>query len=313
MAGRSATLRNLGRLAEAADDGRRALALAREIDYPAGEALALEHLAITALYTDDLDSALQLARQIPANIPGWLARLRSILLAEVLIEAGDLAGAERTCAAELARCRDAGDVQNLAELLIRMANLDLQAGRTETAAAHLREALQTAVRTGSRLSVFNDLDCCGDLCAATGRRAEAVTIWAAEAALSRHEGYREPPAGERLRRERLREAWQAVGPAQLRAAEERGAAMSLATAAEYALMLTDPGSPQPAAPVPGALSARERELVTLVARGRTDAQIVGELYISIRTVRSHLDRIRDKTGCRRRADLTRLALNAELV
>ena len=261
----------------------------------------------------ELDSALQLARQIPANIPGWLARLGSILLAEVLTDAGDLAAAERTCAAGLARCRDAGDVQNLAELLIRMANLDLQAGRTETAAAHLREALQTAVRTGSRLSVFNDLDCCGDLCAATGRRAEAVTIWAAEAALSRHEGYREPPAGERLRRERLREAWQAVGPAQLRAAEERGAAMSLATAAEYALMLTDPGSPQPAAPVPGALSARERELVTLVARGCTDAEIAGELYISIRTVRSHLDRIRDKTGCRRRADLTRLALNAELV
>jgi hypothetical protein len=28
---------------------------------------------------------------------------------------------------------------------------------------------------------------------------------------------------------------------------------------------------------------------------------------------SHLDRIRDKTGCRRRADLTRLALGAGLV
>ena len=38
-----------------------------------------------------------------------------------------------------------------------------------------------------------------------------------------------------------------------------------------------------------------------------------QLYISIRTVRSHLDRIRDKTGCRRRADLTRLALAAGLV
>ena len=31
------------------------------------------------------------------------------------------------------------------------------------------------------------------------------------------------------------------------------------------------------------------------------------------TVSSHLDRIRDKTGCRRRADLTRLALSAGLV
>ena len=88
--------------------------------------------------------------------------------------------------------------------------------------------------------------------------------------------------------------------------------MGLATAAEYALMLTAPGPPQ--APPAGLdkLSARERELVILVARGRTDAQIAAELYISVRTVRSHLDRIRDKTGARRRADLTRLALQARL-
>jgi DNA-binding CsgD family transcriptional regulator len=64
---------------------------------------------------------------------------------------------------------------------------------------------------------------------------------------------------------------------------------------------------------PGKLSARERELVTLVAQGRTNAQIAAQLYISIRTVTSHLDRIRDKTGCRRRADLTRLALSAGLI
>ena len=89
--------------------------------------------------------------------------------------------------------------------------------------------------------------------------------------------------------------------------------MSLATAAEYALMLTDPGPPQPTLPGAGKLSARERELVTLVAKGRTNAQIAAQLYISVRTVGSHLDRIRDKTGCRRRADLTRLALSEGLV
>ena len=86
--------------------------------------------------------------------------------------------------------------------------------------------------------------------------------------------------------------------------------MSITAAAEYALMLTAPGPP-PSGPVK--LSARERELVTLVAQGRTNAQIAAQLYISIRTVGSHLDRIRDKTGCRRRADLTRLALSAGLV
>jgi len=88
--------------------------------------------------------------------------------------------------------------------------------------------------------------------------------------------------------------------------------MSLATAAEYALILTDLGPPQ-TAPGPGKLSARERELVRLVSLGRTNAQIAAELHISVRTVSSHLDRIRDKTGCRRRADLTRLALSAGLV
>ncbi len=86
--------------------------------------------------------------------------------------------------------------------------------------------------------------------------------------------------------------------------------MSLATAAEYALMLTDPGPPQPA-PDPGQLSARERELVTLVARGRTNAQIAAQLYISVRTVSSHLDRIRDKTGCRCRSTADRQVADDE--
>jgi DNA-binding CsgD family transcriptional regulator len=122
------------------------------------------------------------------------------------------------------------------------------------------------------------------------------------------------PEGWLQRQEPLREARRALGPDRARAAEERGQAMSLATAAEYALMLTATG-PQPPAATPGleGLSPRERELVTLVAQGRTDAQIAGQLHISVRTVSSHLDRIRDKTGCRRRADLTRLALSAGLV
>ena len=49
------------------------------------------------------------------------------------------------------------------------------------------------------------------------------------------------------------------------------------------------------------------------AQGAINVQIAGRLFISVRTVGSHLDRIRDKTGARRRADLTRLALTAGLV
>ena len=57
-----------------------------------------------------------------------------------------------------------------------------------------------------------------------------------------------------------------------------------------------------------------RAVMSDVLAGKcTDAQIAAQLYITVRTVSSHLDRIRDKTGCRRRADLTRLALGAGLV
>ena len=213
------------------------------------EALALAGLSLAAYDAGDLGSAVRLARQaeqITADIPGWIARVCSYVLTGVLTEAGDLAAAERICAAGLARSRDAGDLWNLAGLLPKMATLDLQAGRAEDAAAHLREALQIAARTGGRADTLNGLDCCGYLCAATGRCAEAVTVWAALAALRRHKGLTDGATDAR-RDEPLREARQALGPARARAAEERGAAMSLATAAEYALMLTAPG-PQPGRP-----------------------------------------------------------------
>jgi len=315
LSGRAIVLANLGRLAEAADDGHRAVAMARELGYPSGEALALAGVSIAALCAGDLDEAVQLARQaqqITADIPGSIARMCSNILTDALIDGGDLAAAERICAAGLARAQDVGDLWTQARLLQHMAILDLQAGRTEDAAAHLREGLQVALHTGGGMELLNGLDCCGYLCAATGRSANALTAWAAYAAFFQQGGFTDAPLYVRRRAEPLRRARQALEPAQAQAAEDRGAAMSLDTAAEYALILTAPGPPA-ATPGPWQLSAREQELVTLVAQGRTDAQIAAQLHISVRTVSSHLDRIRDKTGCRRRADLTRLALTAGLV
>jgi predicted ATPase/DNA-binding CsgD family transcriptional regulator len=322
LSGRAATLLTMGRIAEAAGDARRSLALAREGEYPVAEALALAVLSLVACVAGDRQGAVQLARQAEQLTAGRhdpTVRVCGHVLTTVLIEADDLAAAERVCAAGLAGARDAGDLWSLGNLLEKMVVVDLNSGRYEDAASHLREGLQTALRTGSRARLLDDLDCCGYLCAMTGRCAEAVTVWAAVVVLQGREGFSVPshpdvPEGWFQRQEPLREARRALGPAQARAAGERGQAMSLATAAEYALMLTAAG-PQPPTAAPGleGLSPRERELVTLVAQGHTDAQIAGQLFISVRTVSSHLDRIRDKTGCRRRADLTRLALSAGLV
>jgi len=317
LAGRAAVLRLMGRAAEAAGEARRALALARKIGHPVGELLALAELSLGAYYAGDNDEAVRLARQaeqITAGIPGHAARGCSSVLTIVLAGAGDLAEAVRVGAACLARSRDAGDMYNQAGLLPRIAELDLRAGRTGDAAAHLREGLRIAVRTGNWYQLFPCISQCGELCAATGRAAEALTLWAARAAVDRHGGLADPPWFVPGWEEQLRQAGLALGPDRARAAEDRGAAMSITTAAEYALMLTASGPPQRGASAGlGKLSARERELVALVARGRTNAQIAEELHISVRTVGSHLDRIRDKTGCRRRADLTRLALSAGLV
>ena len=321
LSGRSVALLGMGRIAEAIDDARRSVAVAREGDQ-VSEALALAVLGFVACVAGDRVGAVQLARQaerISAGLHGPMARVCCHILTTVLIAADDLAAAGRVCAAGLAEARDAGDLWSLGNLLEKMVVLDLGSRRFEDAAAHLREGLQTALRTGVRARVLDDLDCCGYLCALTGRCAEAVTVWAAVVVLQGREGFSVPshpdfPEGWFQRQEPLGEARRELGPDRARAAGERGAAMSLATAAEYALMLTA-ADPQPptAASGPEGLSPRERELVTLVAQGHTDAQIASHLYISVRTVSSHLDRIRDKTGCRRRADLTRLALNAGLV
>jgi DNA-binding NarL/FixJ family response regulator len=56
------------------------------------------------------------------------------------------------------------------------------------------------------------------------------------------------------------------------------------------------------------LSDRERQVLSLVAAGERDADIAEAMSISVRTVRSYLERIRDKTGRRRRPELTRLAI-----
>ena len=131
LAGRSGALSQMGRYAEAAGEARRALAVAREVGYPAGEVLALGALTYAAFLAGDHDSAVRLARQagqITAGIPGSVARYCGLALTAVLTGAGDLAAAEPVCAAALARCRDAGDLWNQAGLLQMTAILDL-AGR----------------------------------------------------------------------------------------------------------------------------------------------------------------------------------------
>jgi DNA-binding CsgD family transcriptional regulator len=61
------------------------------------------------------------------------------------------------------------------------------------------------------------------------------------------------------------------------------------------------------------LTKREKEVLALVALGSTDQGIAHQLGITVKTVHSHLERIHEKTGRRRRPDLTRLAIEAGII
>jgi predicted ATPase/DNA-binding NarL/FixJ family response regulator len=318
LVGRCSVLRNTMGLEEATADARNALELARQVGYATGEAMALAELGLISSYADDGDRAVEWARQAQRidrdQMPGWFARWVEQVLPYVLVFSGHPDGALEPCVEALAQARAAGDLRGQADALFIMAVLARQTGRPDDARARLREAVDLAMHAGFRLRVIDAVQEAGYWCAATGQYGAAVTLWAARDCQTRAAGLTDTPEEERSREQPRQEALQALDARQVRAAEERGAAMTLAAAAEFAIMMTGEHTPEPAVlPGPAKLSSRERELVTLVARGQTDAQIAEKLFISVSTVRTHLDRIRDKSGCRRRADLTRLALQEGII
>lgn len=69
----------------------------------------------------------------------------------------------------------------------------------------------------------------------------------------------------------------------------------------------------PRARSPGLLSEREREVVRLVAQGRTGPEIADELHIARDTVRTHVSNAMTKMGARSRAELVAKALGAGLI
>ncbi len=102
-------------------------------------------------------------------------------------------------------------------------------------------------------------------------------------------------------------------------AEELGMAPLTRAAAGYAL----PSSPAPAAtaaaappstePLPDGLTAREAEVLGLIAAGLTSRQIAAELVLSVDTVRRHTTNVYTKIGAHGRAEATAYALRHGLI
>ena len=64
---------------------------------------------------------------------------------------------------------------------------------------------------------------------------------------------------------------------------------------------------------PGGLSEREAEVLRLIALGHTNAEIAGQLYLSVRTIETHRAHIQSKLRLSSRAELVRYALDHGLL
>jgi predicted ATPase/DNA-binding CsgD family transcriptional regulator len=212
--------------------------------------------------------------------------------------------------------RELGDTLGTALCLASLGIVALEQDDPERAAALYEEDLRLLRSLRDKAATAFGLRGMACVAALRGDAARAARLWGAGEALGEainlplspfdraHPDYEGLLNGVRPRLEEI--AWEA--------ALAEGRAMTPEVALEYALQ--PPAAPEePSSPpsFPSGLSAREVEVLGLVARGMTDPQVAEELYISPRTVNAHLRSVYHKIGSSTRAEATRFALEHDLL
>ena len=294
-----------GNLRGAEELGSSALAVMREIEQLWGAARSLLGLGDLARVQGDFDTAraryreaLGILREVQArpDIARCLAGLGRIAL-----EQGDAAAARTDLAESLRLSVGSGSRIGIVRGLEALARLAVLEGHPETA---LRLAgAMTALRAeaglrplpGSRTQLFLD--------AAAGLGQHALArLWDEGAAMTSAAAVRlalgEP--AEQIAPDAL------VGRAQLAAAGAADPAAAPATATAAAARLVPAQRPA----VPESLTAREREVVTLIAAGKSNRAIGAELFISPATAARHVANILAKLGFSSRSQVAVWAASA---
>jgi predicted ATPase/DNA-binding NarL/FixJ family response regulator len=230
--------------------------------------------------------------------------------------------AARRCFEEgLAAARAAGDRVAAHQALYKLGLLALTERDLDRANEAFREGLSLADEVRDIINAPYFVKGLGQVAGLRGQAAVAVRILGAAESALRATGsapYRYIP-DQALQDRIFAAARDALGETTFDEEWRRGRAMTLKQAVDYALQ--EPEAPQKASEeaeevpqaFPAALSAREVEILRLVARGMTNAQIGEELYISTRTVNAHLRSVYHKIGTSTRAEAARFALEHDLL
>jgi predicted ATPase/DNA-binding CsgD family transcriptional regulator len=176
------------------------------------------------------------------------------------------------------------------------------------AAGHHREALRTLVEAGDAVWLFKPLTGLAAVAAEVGRpEAAGRLLGAANGQLDRT-GARLLPFDVPTYDRAEATARTALGEAGYAAASRRGLELgppgwlAEADAVVAAASLRERVPPGGGAAGSAGLTAREREVLALLATGRSNAEIAEALFVSPRTVTTHVTRIYDKLGVASRAE-----------
>jgi predicted ATPase/class 3 adenylate cyclase/DNA-binding CsgD family transcriptional regulator len=304
------------------------LALFRELGNIRGIALSLIRLA-WMLFVSQSDSA-----TIRTLLEEGVALRRElddkesiadsfILSGELALSQGDAITARLLAEEGVVLTREIGDRLSTARLLVFLARVIALQGDQAAARAMYEESLALVKAENSKQHITLGLEGLANLVAGQGQLAQAARLWGAAEALRETMGTPLPPIERDTYERSVAAARIQLGEKAFAAAWAEGWNMTLeqvlAAQGPVTMPTPTPAEPsstppaKPAAVYPDGLTAREVEVLRLVAQGLTDAQIAEQLVISPRTVNNHLTSIYSKIQVSSRTAATRYAMEHQLV
>jgi predicted ATPase/DNA-binding CsgD family transcriptional regulator len=284
-----------------------AMATARQAGQRDALTEALSIASIAEGITGDRASARRLLDEAQGTTsPAYPAGTLSVLQARAFngfFEA-DL-DAVRSAASEGARlAREAGDLYGLEMMLLNLGSAALIAGDLGESKPLLAESLRIADQMDDRVALFYLLDAFGCHAALSGQARLAAQLLGAADTVRTEVGANIMPFLAPLLAQARESAAAALGTTRFTAEFEAGRRLERDEASALAL-----GKPARAAVAAsgragtGPLGEREAEVARLVADGLTNKEIGGRLFISERTVDSHVRSILNKLGFSSRAQI----------
>jgi DNA-binding CsgD family transcriptional regulator len=236
------------------------------------------------------------------------------LLAEIHLVQGEQTRAREFAEECMAICREQGTGWGIALASIGLARILASQGDRAAARALYLESLALLHTIGNKVFIAACLEGLGAVGGVQGQPAWAARLWGAAEALRQHIGAPLPPVYRADYEGSVAEARAHLGEQPFAAAWAQGRTMTpeQALAAEDQPRLPTP-SARSAATSPDGLTAREVEVLRLLAQGLTDAQMAEQLVLSLHTVHAHLRTIYSKLGVTSRSAATRYAFEHQLM